>query len=490
MAGRGRTGALELLLRLTRINDGGRHTRQRISRQEALIATGNGKAEIGERILRRLSGERAEEALAGAHGGLRLVVVTIEQDAEGEPLRDADGGLIGHVDLIHETLIRARGKDEQSGKPIGYWPSLYAYIEANRDRDLHRQQLAIEARRWSDSRLFGRWWNLAALGDYLRYRRLRVDPKSLERRFLKSSLAALIGQAALGVFVIGVIGVIGESAWWATENSLPSSYVLRKPLWWLGVAAPLPEMVMIEPGGFTMGCKPGRDDVEGVRCKPDEAQPVTVGKPYSLGKYEVTFLQYDYYVWDQKRKGKGDHLIYPPDEKRWGREDRPVINVSWSDAVAYLEWLTKREKLDAKWELYRLPTEVEWEYAARGGRDTPFGWAGKAFDKSKANCPPSDQTLPVTRIDGWANGFGLHDMIGNVWEWTVDVYRVDTGRRQRESRMLRGGSWISGPVGCRAADRFDLAPGGRGSFIGFRVCRGSPIEPPGAAPLDTETLQR
>ena len=482
MAGRGRAGALELLLRLTRINDGGRHTRQRISRQEALIVAGNDKAEIGERILRRLSGERAEEALAGAQGGLRLIVVAIERDAQGEPLRDADGELIGHVDLIHETLIRARGKDEQTGKPIGYWPTLYAYVEANRDRDLHRQQLLIEARRWGESRLFGRWWNLAVLGDYLRYRRLRVDPKSPEKRFLKLSLAALIGQAALGVFVIGMIG---ESAWWANDNKLPPSYILKQPLWWLGFA-PLPEMVMIEPGSFTMGCKPGRDDVRGATCAPGEARQVTVDKPYSLGRYEVTFLKYDYYVWDQKRKGKGHDLNYPPDSS-WGREDRPVINVSWNDAVAYLDWLNGRAKLDVKRELYRLPTEMEWEYAARGGLDTPFGWAGMEFDKTRANCGfPADQTLPVTRIDGWANGFGLHDMIGNVWEWTADVDQTRSADGKTvESRVLRGGAWVDDPVSCRAADRSHYGPGSRGVAFGFRVCRGSPIETLGAAPLDT-----
>lgn len=485
MAGRGRAGALDLLLRLTRINDGGRHTRQRISRQEALIAAGNGKEDIGERILRRLSGERAEEALAGAPGSLRLIVVTTERDAQGQSLRDVDGGLVGHVDLIHETLIRARGKDEHTGKLIGYWPTLNAYLETNRDRDLHRQQLAIETRRWSQSRRFGRWWNLAVLGDYLRYRRLHVAPKSLERHFLKWSLVALIGQAALGSIVIGTIG---ESAWWANEFKLPPSYILRKPLWWLGIA-PMPEMVEIKPGRFTMGCKPERDVVDYITCNSNDARPVTVDKPYSLGKYEVTFLQYDYYVWDQKRKGRGQELNYPRDVG-WGREERPVLNVSWNDAVAYLDWLNERAKLDVKRELYRLPTEAEWEYAARGGLDTPFGWAGREFNKARANCGPHTfQTLPVTRIEGWANGFGLHDMLGNVSEWTEDIYQSMTDERGTfETRVVRGGAWLDGV--CGVARRDQRRPDHLSDFIGFRVCRGAPIEPLDTGALNTEAPPR
>lgn len=111
---------------------------------------------------------------------------------------------------------------------------------------------------------------------------------------------------------------------WASENGLPPSYILRKPLWWLGVA-PLSEMVEIPPGRFTMGSKPGRDDVEGGTCERDstiffqlgEVREVTLDKPFALGKYEVTFLQYDYYVWDQKRRGRGRRWSIPSTQA-WG----------------------------------------------------------------------------------------------------------------------------------------------------------------------------
>ena len=123
---KGRRAALDLLLRLTRINDEGRHSRQRISREEAVDAAGDGKEDVGECVVQLLSGERQSNVPGATHNGaLRLITTSTEQS---QP----------YVDLIHETLIRARGKDEKSGKRFGYWPTLYDYIEKNRDRDIHR----------------------------------------------------------------------------------------------------------------------------------------------------------------------------------------------------------------------------------------------------------------------------------------------------------------------------------------------------------------
>ena len=180
-------------------------------------------------------------------------------------------------------------------------------------------------------------------------------------------------------------------------------------------------------------------------------------------------------------------MLEYPDDQGWGREDRPVINVSWDDAQAYLAWLGEKAKPEDG-TVYRLPTEVEWEYAARGGSDTPFGWEGKEFDVKKANCAKGSegQTLPVSRDGSWANGFGLHDMIGNASEWTADQSKAGSKSR----RVLRGGSWLSGPSLCRAADRFGFAPDSRDYSIGFRVCRGSPIETRDAATLGTEPPSR
>jgi hypothetical protein len=242
---KGRQAALELLLRLTRINDEGRHTRQRIAREEALMIAGDGKPEVGERVLQLLSGERRADAPAQATtGALRLITISTEQQRQ-------------YVDLIHETLIRARGRDERTGKGIGYWPTLYDYIENNRDRDMLRQQLRFQAEQWGQSRAVGRWWNLAGWHDLWRYRRLRVDPRSAEGRFVYWSRWA--GAAQL-VLLLAVLGVFGEAAWWASRNNLPFSYTVQKPLWFfqsLAGYAPLPEMVDHPAGELHDGLRAG-----------------------------------------------------------------------------------------------------------------------------------------------------------------------------------------------------------------------------------------
>ncbi|RDE52181.1 MAG: TIR domain-containing protein [Candidatus Accumulibacter meliphilus] len=475
----GQQRALELLLSLTRINDEGRHTRQRIAREEALMIAGDGKPAVGERVLQLLSGERRADAPAQTlTGALRLITIS-EESREDKRL---------YVDLIHETLIRARGKDEQTGKTVGYWPTLYDYIETNRDRDMLRQQLRFQAERWGKSRAVGRWWNLAGWDDLWRYRKLRVSARGADDcRFVFWSRCAAWVDLGLLLAPLALLSVIGESALWAVENKLPRSYILQKPLWLLGYG-PLPEMVEVQPGSFTMGCVPGRDDVASAKCDLGEiGHQVTLSKAFALGKYEVTFLEYDYYVWDQKRRGK--EIEFPLDGG-WGRADRPVINVSWGDATAYTQWLSEKSGKH-----YRLPTEAEWEYAARAGTNWPYWW-GNEFVKDKSNCDGS-QTTPV-RGSYPPNPWGLHDTSGNVYEWVNDwyaPYSTDAvtdplGPSEGVSRALRGGSWYYNPRYCSAATREDLAQHTRGNGIGFRVYRGSPIESLPVDPLNTVQPKR
>jgi len=490
----GREGALALLLALTQVNENGRHTRKRISRRDAVLAAGKGNKALGERILLRLSGApSAEQGGLRPYRAPRLVVCEVEMDAERNPKKDWEGNVIGHVDLIHETLIRPRSKDKSSAKGIGYWPELYAHIEANISASYERQEREIQyrrklrkveeqARQWDASRGWRRWWKQSGLR-LPAHRKLHRDMSELGHRYYSWSVVLMRRQLA---FLLLLLCLVGPPWWWLTENGLPPIYLIKVAKWWLGYSPPLPELVDIKPGSFTMGCKEGRDDVYKVKCSPDEARPVTLDKAYSLGKYEVTFEQYDYYVWDQKRRGEGVMLEYP-DDQGWGREDRPVINVSWDDAQAYLVWLGEKAKPEDG-TVYRLPTEVEWEYAARGGSDTPFGWAGKVFDVKKANCAKGSkgQTLPVSRDGSWANGFGLHDMIGNASEWTADQSKAGSKSR----RVIRGGAWNFDPGYCRAADRGSRSPDVPFSNIGFRVCRGSPIETRDAATLGTEPPSR
>lgn len=515
VAGGGKA-ALELLLRLTRIGDDGRHTRQRISRDEAVAVAGNGRDALGERVVRMLSGERPADQPGRAPAGvLRLVTTSSEESPAGGERRS--------VDLIHETLIRARSRDPVTGRPVGYWPALYEYIEANRDRDLLRQQLRLQVERWDAAGALARWSRLAGWGDLWRYRRLRLGRCGREARFILWSRRAAAAQGALLLALVSVFAVFAEAAWWANENGLPVSYILHKPLWLLGFG-PLPNMVDIEPGSFTMGCELGRDVVER-KCHPDElAHRVTLTRRFSLGRHEVSFIEYDYSVWERKRQGiatldNGAKLDYPPAHP-FERGDRPVITVNWHEARAYAEWLN--DKTDGKrpdGERYRLPSEAEWEYAARDGTETAYWW-GQNFDATKANC---DGTVGRTTARGaypTSARWKLNDMAGNVWEWVEDYFKAYTAGevtdpagpeagdakgwrempnegywgedltylaklRSGKFRATRGGSWVSIPSECRAVMRMPASPDSHSPGIGFRVCLGSPIGPPGAAPLTT-----
>ena len=194
-------------------------------------------------------------------------------------------------------------------------------------------------------------------------------------------------------------------------------------------------------------------------------------KAFRLSAYEVTFDQYDAFA-----IATGRAL---PSDEGWGRGNRPVIHVSWDDAKAFIAWLNQRS--GGK---FRLPTEAEWEYAARGGANTDYPW-GTSFDADQANGPSTsgrDQwpfTAPVGSFP--ANPFGLYDMIGNVREWAEDCYdSYDEAPSDGSARIMtdcsdrvnRGGSFHVPPqllgVPCRYAD--DSANGSNDD-LGFRVAQ-------------------
>ena len=213
----------------------------------------------------------------------------------------------------------------------------------------------------------------------------------------------------------------------------------------LGAKPPLPPLVEIPAGSFRMGSE--KDDYS----KP--VHPVTFAQSFSLGATEVTFREWDACLAD----GGCD---YRPADQGWGREMRPVINVSWQDAQAYVAWLSQRTGKTC-----RLPSEAEWEYAARAGTTTEYALpAPDGSDdikgKALANCADCGsqwdlkQTAPVGQFA--ANAWGLRDMHGNVFEWVEDCFHgnydnaPDDGRAWREEnggdctcRVLRGGSWFS-----------------------------------------------
>ena len=233
-----------------------------------------------------------------------------------------------------------------------------------------------------------------------------------------------------------------------------------------------PEMVVVPAGEFMMGSPPseeGRYDDEG------PVHRVTIAEPFAAGKYEVTFEEWDACV------SSGGCGGYRSDDEGWGRGSRPVINVSWDDAQAYVAWLSGKTG-----EEYRLLSESEWEYAARARTTTHYHW-GDDFGRNRVNCNVDysgcedswDFTVPVGSFA--ANNFGLHDMHGNVSEWVEDCWNDSyVGAPWDGSawvsgdcslRILRGGSWNSGPWRLRAASRDGFYTGDRDYNIGFRVSR-------------------
>jgi formylglycine-generating enzyme required for sulfatase activity len=227
-----------------------------------------------------------------------------------------------------------------------------------------------------------------------------------------------------------------------------------------------PVMVVVPAGSFVMGSpgeEEGRDADEGPQHR------VTFDRPFAVGKYEVTFAQWEACV------AAGGCDGYRPDDVGWGRDGRPVVNLAWEDAKAYVAWLRARTGAP-----YRLLTEAEWEYAARAGTTTRFWW-GDEITPENANYGKSvGMTRPVGSYP--ANPWGLHDMNGNVWEWVEDCWHAsydgapDDGRARTDGncdrRGVRGGSWYDEPKFLRAAIRVSLPTGERDSAGGgFRVAR-------------------
>lgn len=225
---------------------------------------------------------------------------------------------------------------------------------------------------------------------------------------------------------------------------------------------PIPDVVSLPGGLFLMGCVSGRE------CQDDE-KPVHAVKisPFLIARHETTFAQWDACVED-------GGCMHRPKDENWGRDTRPVINVSWRDAQDYARWLSR--KTGQQW---RLPSEAEWEYAARAGSSTSFAF-GNSLTSEQANFGFTlKQSTPVGSYP--PNAFGLHDMHGNVWEWVADRYAADyysrspvadpAGPDQGMARVFRGGSWMYNARNLRSADRNNYAPEFRSRNLGFRLVR-------------------
>lgn len=248
-----------------------------------------------------------------------------------------------------------------------------------------------------------------------------------------------------------------------------------------------PATILIERGTFTMG-----DTWENEKLDEGPAHRVEITYDFYMGVYEVTFQEYDIFC-DRTNRSK-------PDDRSWGRESRPVINVSWWDAIAYCNWLSEKESLpvayDGEGNLldgegkittnpsrvvgYRLPTEAEWEYAARGGnRSGGYMRAGSNNVSEVAWYKLNSQNKTHEVGTKMPNELGLYDMSGNVWEWTGDWYEFYSSSNETDPynatvasyRVTRGGSWIDCMLGVRVSYRGSSLPTHATVNLGFRIAR-------------------
>jgi formylglycine-generating enzyme len=266
------------------------------------------------------------------------------------------------------------------------------------------------------------------------------------------------------------------------------------------------QMVLIPAGSFVMGDDHGLDDEQ-------PARRVTITNPFYLGKHEVTVAQFRRFVdatgyktdaergtgfqgafgWDADTMDFKMNEHYSWRNPGFPQSDAdPVVNVSWNDAMAFCQWLSRQAD-----QTYRLPTEAEWEYACRAGTttsyfhgDDPEGSVsvGNLADAAFVTQFPELEGV-IKGNDGFAytapagsyapNAFGVYDMHGNVWEWCADWYdheyyarsptRDPMGPDSGEERVYRGGGWFNCARGCRSASRSASQPENRNLTVGFRV---------------------
>ena len=236
-----------------------------------------------------------------------------------------------------------------------------------------------------------------------------------------------------------------------------------------------PEMVVIPAGRFRMG------DLAGARDNDEKpVHEVVIARPFAVSKYEVTFEDYDKFTYPNK-----------VDDEGWGRGRRPIINISWDDAMEYAAWLSAQTG-----NRYRLPTEAEWEYAARAGSNTKYHFgnneaqlcqygnhADTSTDYEWRNTACSDGVGKGTAEVGRyrPNAFGLYDMHGNVHEWVQDCWNKSYAGAPRDGnawtsgdcsqRVIRGGSWSLLPGSLRSAYRTGYSRSARPSLLGFRLAQ-------------------
>ncbi|MDI3467464.1 MAG: hypothetical protein OJF50_006285 [Nitrospira sp.] len=422
-------------------------------------------------------GCRSDEALPGIFHTLANV-----QKEEGLPTRNRPPLTGFHAQerkvvdlLVNERLLRTEGEGETATVSLSHeklfeaWPSLKEYVEKNKKQLVDRTLLESRARKWAQ--MDKPWFSGLASGrEYTDFRRAEVAATGLTKEYLQTSrLAKWIQTGTIAVLLLLVGGILFW-LWQEGRQGMTVEQAVLKAISKVWSIHLTPAMETVPGGTFRQGDLHGRGD------KTEQSvQEVTI-KPFAIGKFEVTFDEYDRFALSTNR------LPLPPDQT-WGRGRRPVINVSWDDAKAYATWLS-----EATGKRYRLPTESEWEYAARSiAKNKDHIWAGTSEEAQLKEYAVYEaaRTEPVGGKK--PNSLGLHDMSGNVWEWVEDCWHenyngappdgsawLEAGDGDCSRRVRRGGSWVSEPESLRASLRNRNDPDFRNLNLGFRLVQDLP----------------
>ncbi|MDH5574478.1 MAG: SUMF1/EgtB/PvdO family nonheme iron enzyme [Nitrospirota bacterium] len=359
------------------------------------------------------------------------------------------------VEVSHEALIRQ-------------WGQLKEWVDGDRQFLAWQQRLGLSIKEWDQSHrsvdLLLRGRPLVEAGEWLKNKPDAFSQEEQEyvrasqHRKTKARVLTTLGS----LLVVLMIG--GPLAWLGNAG-------VTVPYAWSIVQARLhlveirePDMVPIPGGEFQLGA------VEGLGGEDEKPVQTVRVEAFQLSQHEVTFDAYDQFV--ELTGGRS------PSDENWGRGRRPVINVSWEEAKGYIAWLSQ-----ATGKSYRLPTEAEWEYAARSGSKQET-WAGTSAESEleKYAIYKANQTAEVGSKQ--PNAFGLYDLSGNVYEWVEDCWHenykdapdngapwLKAGGGYCGQRVIRGGSWLNLPVYLRSSFRLRYSTGFRNNDIGFRLAQ-------------------
>jgi formylglycine-generating enzyme required for sulfatase activity len=455
--GAGDTLRRVLTLRLATVRDDGEPTRRRAAR-----------AEFSQEEWRLVS------ELADYPNRLLVTAAT----AAGET----------YAEVAHEAIFRR-------------WAKLREWIAAEREFLIWRSGLEVARRGWqaapqhskNDALLMG--FALSQARTWLAKRAEDLPPA--DREFILRSRKSATqrrrrAQAVFGVLVIGIVaGVLGwlnqaffeeQWRWFAVTRpymlaqvrpyvlSAAAEAALKPTDSFTECASNCPQMIVIPAGSFTMGSpatEPGHQSAE------DPQHTVTIAKPFAASKFAVTFADWDACA---AYGTCSPHIS----DSGWGRGQQPVVNITWDDAQRYVDWLSMMTGKP-----YRLLSEAEYEYAARGGTQTAYPW-GDQIGVGNADCNGCgsrwDNIQPAPVGSFAANRFGLYDMVGNTNAWIEDCMHINYQGAPTDGsawidggdcqlRLGRGGYFGTLPAGLRSATRYRDPPDMRASVLGFRVAR-------------------